>query len=300
MFAIGAAVISGVANYANGMVVRGIDPLVHNVVKNGLVGVAMLVILLVTAEWRTLGKLKPKQWRNLGLVALIGGSIPFWLFFTGVKQIGGVEGSMIHKSLIFWVALMAIPLLKERVGLKMWAAIGLLYLSNMAAGFTGFKTLGIAHLMVLSATMFWAVENILVKKTLTGVPVNVVVTARMLGGAVILAGILVASGKAPLVSQLTTSQWWMLMGVALLLFGYVSTWYRALQLAPVTVVAGILVGATVVTTMLEAVLRTKTVSLGAVVQGTMMITGIYLVVTAVKDWKALGDRATTFWKPKIS
>ena len=49
MFAIGAAVISGVANYANGMVVRGIDPLVHNAVKNGLGGGARRGRFLGTA-----------------------------------------------------------------------------------------------------------------------------------------------------------------------------------------------------------------------------------------------------------
>jgi drug/metabolite transporter (DMT)-like permease len=278
LLAILTALISGTANFANGMVVKGIDPLVHNVVKNGLVGLAVLAVIMVSADWKKIPTLTKKQWRNLGLIALIGGSLPFWLFFSGVKLIGGVEGSMIHKTLIFWVAFMAIPLLKEKVSLKMWVGIGLLYLSNFTAGFAGFGSLTWAHGMVLLATMMWAVENVIAKKTLPGVPVNLLVGARMFGGALILGGILLGSGKAGLLTQLTYNQWLMLAGVALLLFGYVMSWYRAISILPVTLVASILVGATIVTTVWQSVIVTQVYTTTHLGQALMVIGGIVLTL----------------------
>ena len=253
------ALISGVAVFANSLVVRGIDPLVHTTVKNTMVGVMILMLLVVTGQGRQMRQLRAKERGKLLLIGLVGGSIAFALFFTGLKQIGAVPGAMIHKTLIFWVALAAVPLLGEKVSFKMTIGILLLYFSNFALGFKGFGELQIGHLMVLGATILWAAENMIAKSTLKNVPANIVVAARMGFGSLILIGILLATGKGPLVMELTGKQWLMLFGVAVLLFGYVMTWYRALRLAPATMVAAVLVGATVITSLLNAVFVKHTV-----------------------------------------
>ena len=113
------AVISGFSVFLNGLVVKGIDPLVHTTVKNTIVGVLILMVLLVTGEGGQMRRLKGKERMKLVLIALVGGSISFALFFMGLKEIGGVQGAMIHKTLIFWVALAAVPLLGEKISGKM-------------------------------------------------------------------------------------------------------------------------------------------------------------------------------------
>ena len=123
MWAVVTALISGVAVFANGLVVKGIDPLVHTTVKNAMVGLMIVGVLIATAEWKRLRGLDRKQWLKLMAIAVVGGSVSFALFFTGLKMIGGAQGAMIHKTLIVWVALLAVPLLGEKVSAKMAVAI---------------------------------------------------------------------------------------------------------------------------------------------------------------------------------
>jgi drug/metabolite transporter (DMT)-like permease len=284
------ALISGVSVFANGLVVTGIDPLVHTTVKNSIVGLMILVVLIITGEGRMMWQLRGKDRLKLFTIGFIGGSIPFVLFFTGLAQIGGVHGALIHKTLIFWVALMAIPLLGERMNAKMSLGILLLYASNFVVGIPAFDQLSRGHWLVLAATVLWAVENVIAKTTLSDIPANVVVGSRMGLGSIFLIGILVVSGKAPLVAELTSAQWLLLAGVAMLLFGYVMTWYRALQLAPATQVAAILVGASVVTTLLDAVFVGKSVSTTMLGQIIFIVAGVWFVVMAATDqWRQRGS-----------
>lgn len=209
------ALISGVSNFANGLVVKGIDPLVHNFVKNGLVALLVVGVMILGKKWPELKRLKKKDWGSLGLIALVGGSVPFWLFFTGVKQIGGVEGSLIHKTLVVWVMLMAVPLLKEKVSKKMLLGVGLLFLSNFALPISFSEKLMVGHGLVLLATLLWSVENVIAKKLLAHLESDVLVMARMGGGGLILGGMLLASGKAGQLLSLTATQWLMLAGVGI-------------------------------------------------------------------------------------
>ena len=275
--------ISGVAVFANSLVVKGIDPMVYTTVKNGFVGIIMVLILVYGGEWKTVRKLKKQQVVKLLLIALVGGSLSFALFFTGLKMIGGAQGAIIHKTLIFWIALMAVPLLKEKISLKMGAGIMLLYFSNFVVGFGGFSELSLGHGMILLATILWAIESVIAKVTLRDVSANIVVAARMSVGSIILLGILVALGKAPLVGQLTGMQWLMLMGVSALLLGYVMSWYRALKLAPATQVAGVLVGASVITNLLKTVFVTHAFGLTQVLQAVVIVTGVWFVVMSAMD-----------------
>ena len=82
---------------------------------------------------------------------------------------------------------------------------------------------------------------------------------------------------------LTNKQWLMLLGVAILLTGYVMSWYRALKLAPVTLVTSVLVGATVITSMLNAIFVSKTFGLVELGQAVLIVMGMWLVLMAVID-----------------
>jgi drug/metabolite transporter (DMT)-like permease len=83
----------------------------------------------------------------------------------------------------------------------------------------------------------------------------------------------------------------MLLGLAGLLLGYVATWYRALKNLPATITAAVLVGATVITSLLQSVLVTKTVSLELAAQSALVVTGIYVVLMAGMDlWQKVENK----------
>lgn len=281
MLALVTAVISGVAVFVNKYAVGAITPpLVFTATKNSIVGLVIVSLLLMTRKVGLLKKLKKDEIIKLVAIAVVGGAIPFYLFFTGLSQISAINGALIHKSLVLWVALLAIPLLKERLSLWQVAAVGLLFSSNLVVGgFSGF-VFSQGELMVLVATMLWAVENVIAKKVLATVDPDIVTGARMGLGSVIL--LVAAQVKYPgallQVTAMNSMQWvWMVLTVVTLL-GYTMSWYRALRVAPATLVTSVLVLATLVTNMLSAIFVTHAWTGGMLVQALMILVGVGMFV----------------------
>ena len=67
----------------------------------------------------------PPPWR-VAAVAVVGGSVPFILFFEGLARVTSADAAFIQKSLVIWVALLAVPLLRERISPWHLAAIAAL------------------------------------------------------------------------------------------------------------------------------------------------------------------------------
>jgi drug/metabolite transporter (DMT)-like permease len=67
--------------------------------------------------------LTPAQWLAWIGLGVIGGGVPFLLFFQGLSTASAASASLVQKSLFLWVALLAVPLLKERLG--SWQVLGL-------------------------------------------------------------------------------------------------------------------------------------------------------------------------------
>ena len=114
------AAISGVSIWVNGRAVRHFgDATVYTTAKNLVAG---------RAARRDLprGSRRPRcdrgarperrQWLSLFAVGVIGGSVPFVLFFEGLARAEATQASFIQKTLVVWVALLAVPLLHERFG----------------------------------------------------------------------------------------------------------------------------------------------------------------------------------------
>src|SRR3989304_6510613 len=181
------AVISGVSIFVNKFAVDTIKPALYfTSVKNVAVALLIVTIVLATGEWKKIAKLSKKELGYLLLIGIIGGSLPFYLYFTGLSQTPAVNAAIIHKTLVFWVMLMAIPFLKEKV--TKWQILGVLMLfagNVFVGGFKGFK-FSQGELMLLIATVLCAVENIIAKKVLTTVSPNIVAAFRMGLGSVVL------------------------------------------------------------------------------------------------------------------
>jgi drug/metabolite transporter (DMT)-like permease len=265
------AAISGVSVFVNGLAASVLpDPVAVAAVRNGLVGVALVALAGLPALAGEFAGLDRR--RRLGLLALgvIGGGIPFVLFFSGLAAAGGPGAAVIHKTMFLWVALLAVPLLGERVGRLQLAALALLAVGTFLAGPAPALSAGPAAALILGATWLWAVEVVVAKRLLAGVSVRLAAAARMTVGALVIAGWLAANGRLGAVAGFGAEGWLFIAATTVLLFGYVVTWYAALRRAPATNVSAILVGGAVVTATLGAI-RTGAVPAGSVVAGLSII-----------------------------
>ena len=270
---------SGVAVFLNSLTVKAVgDALVFTMVKN--LGVALIIGLVLLRQKINWSVVKA-NWPVLLAIGVIGGSLPFYLFFQGLTLTNAVTGALIHKTLIFWVALWAIPMLKEKISLKQWLALGVIFGSNLVIGGLPQLQWGKGEWMILAATILWAVENIIAKITLKRVAVDVVVGARMILGSLILLLAVIASGKLGLIFKLNSAQWLMTLTSIGLLAGYVMTWYQALKAAPVTLVATVLTLATIITNILSGIFITHSLRIELIYQTILLVAGSWFFVKEV-------------------
>lgn len=262
---------SGVAIFLNSLTVKAVgDALVFTTVKNLGVAIVLGIILLrQKIDWAVVRQ----NWKSLLAIGIIGGSLPFYLFFKGLMLVNPATGALIHKTLIFWVALWAVPMLKEKISVKQWLALGVIFGSNFVIGGLPLIKWGIGETMILGATLLWAIENIIAKVALRNLSAEVVGGARMIIGSMILLAVTAGTGKLELIFKLNGSQWLMTLASMGLLAGYVMTWYRALKIAPVTLVASVLTLATVVTNVLSSIFITRQFNFGLIYQSILLVIG---------------------------
>lgn len=271
---------SGVAVFLNSLTVKAVgDALVFTTIKNLGVALILLVILFKKkVDWKEVRQ----HWRQLGLIGIIGGSLPFYLFFKGLMLVNPVTGALIHKTLIFWVALLALPFLKEKISLKQWLALGVIFGSNFLIGGLPEFSWRVGETMILAATMLWAIENIIAKKVLKNLSAEMVAGARMIIGSVLLLGAVIISGKMGLIFNLNSHQWLMTAVSIFMLAGYVLSWYKALKLAPVTLVATVLTLGTVITNSLSALFITHSLNIELIYQSILLVIFSYIFVKEAK------------------
>jgi len=226
------AFISGVSIFYNKqLLIKGIDPLIFNIVKNA--GTAMILSLFIfsgSGLARTLADFK-KSWKELLVLAVIGGSLPFILYFSGLQSASAVNANLIHKSLFIWVTLMAMPILKEKVGFYQVAGFVLIALSNFILGFAGFD-FNRGEALILLATLFWSGEYIIAKKVLKKTGPLTVAWSRMFMGTLLLIGIATWQTKLALVFSLDPAVFIALFPSIILLSLYVFSLFSALKSSP--------------------------------------------------------------------
>lgn len=247
------ALISGVSIFINKYSVSVINPYIFTFLKNVIVAVALLGIVLLWKNWDEVRNLNKKEWLQLTLIGLIGGSIPFLLFFKGLSMTSGAIGSFIHKTMFIYVGVIALIFLKEKLKKSTFIAALLLLAGNFLILKLSKFTFGTGEALILIATLFWAAENVISKNALKTISGNVVACGRMLIGSVFILIFLGATNQLALMKTLGTSQiLWTLLTAALLL-GFVMSWYNGLKEVNVTTATMILLLGSPVTTLLTAV-----------------------------------------------
>lgn len=258
LLALVTATVSGVSVFVNSYGVKAFgNPTAFTTAKN--VVAAGLLLLAVAGGRRYGARLTlPQgigQWGALALVGVIGGSVPFVLFFEGLARSSSPQAAFLHKTLVLWVALLAMVVLGERLQWGHWLAIGLLVAGQvgLAGGVPG--GLGTPELMILGATLLWAVEVVVAKLLLGTLSSWTVAVARMTLGSVVLLAWVAIRGDLSLLTSMTAHQvgWVLLTGA--LLAAYVASWFAALQRALAIDVTAVLVLAAPLTTILSSVVE---------------------------------------------
>ncbi len=257
------AVVSGISVFVNGYgIARFDDPTTYTTAKNLVAAVLVTAILVARHRHRAVASAPPGTRPWLIAVAVIGGSVPFVLFFEGLARVSSSDAAFIHKTLVAWVAILAVLVLGERIAAPHLAAI-VLILAGYAfmAGGVGFPEVGTGEVLILAATLCWSVEVVVVRSLLRrGVPEMVVGTSRMAGGIVILLCWAIVRGALGDLFALSATQWAWTLLTGLLLTAYVVSWHHALARAPAVDVTAVLSMGAVVTALLDVGVR------GAVLQ----------------------------------
>jgi drug/metabolite transporter (DMT)-like permease len=258
MLALVAATISGVAVFANGIAVKQAPgPISFTTAKNVVAAGIIIAVLCLTTARRdalpSLRGLRPAQWLAVGYVGIISGGVAFALFFSGLAQANATEAAFVQKTLIIWVALLAVPILHEQLGVLPVLAIGALVLGQVLLTFgTGAGKAGTATALalVLLATLLWSVEIVILRRLLLDVSPPLIGAIRMGVGSIVLLGWLAVTGSVgQLVTMGSTWSWALLTGV--LLSGYVLSWFGALRRAQAVDVTAVLVLGAFITALLS-------------------------------------------------
>jgi len=209
---------------------------------------------------------------------LVGGSVPFLLFFKGLSLTSAAQGSFIHKTMFVYVAILAAMFLREKISKEFLIGALLLILGNLFL----LKKLPVSFskgdLMVLAATFLWAIENVISKYALRDLDGKIVAWGRMFFGSIFILGYLgFSGGLAPIVSLSIVQIGWTAI-TAGLLFGYVLTWYSGLKYVPVSVATAILMFGSSVTTMLSLA-SGASVSLKEIAAGVSIMAGLAFIIS---------------------
>jgi drug/metabolite transporter (DMT)-like permease len=119
-------------------------------------------------------------------------------------------------------------------------------------GEAGTVTVGDGELMILAATLLWAVEVVFVKHLLGSLASPTLAAARLGIGTVILVGFVLLSGRGGELAGYGLAEWGWALLTGLMLAGYVATWYAALARAQAIDVTAVLVLGAIVTAVLNA------------------------------------------------
>lgn len=288
LLALATAGISGVAVFLNAYGVRTFaDPTTYTTAKN-LVAAVVLVAIAgggSATGARVTRPAAPRQWIGLGLVGLIGGAVPFVLFFEGLARAATVQAALLHKTLVLWVALLAVAVLRERLRPAHWAAVALLLLGQAGLGGGVVTQWGSGEWLVLAATLMWSVEVVIAKRLLAELSSWTVALARMVLGSALLVAWAVARGQVGGLLDLTGEQWaWALLTGAILA-AYVGTWLAALSRAGAVDVTAVLVLGAIVTAALDAAVRGRPIVPQAGWLAVLLAGG---VIVAARAWQEPG------------
>ena len=238
------AVISGVSTFLNGYAVQGTSSdafvTVRNLAVAGLllpVGAFAIVLARAIPSGRDLA--------TLAVIGLVGGAVPFLLFFRGLQLAAAAHGtltaSFVYRTLFIFATVFGVVALRERFQPRVALAAALVLGGNLLLLSLVSPIWTEGTLYVLAATVLWAAEYTVSKRALRHLGGTTVGLGRMGFGAAFLGAYLAFTGGWGTVAGFSTGQWTWVAISAALLAGFVLTWYVGLARVDLGVASTVLV-----------------------------------------------------------
>jgi drug/metabolite transporter (DMT)-like permease len=277
-------VVSGAAVYVNSLGVRLFeDSTLYTALKNLVAGLLLLLPLAVSAGARAGLRVAAPRRVLLLVVALIGGSVPYALYFRGLQLSTPVTAALIDHLQFLLVALFAAIFLGERFGVGVWAALAVLLAGLSLGASVGAVRLDAGTPCLAAATVLFAADFALMKYLLRSVAPLTVMAAKMGLGSLLLLAWVAASGHLGAVAGLSLLQLGFVAVTGLILLLFTATSVLGLRLASATAVTAIPAGSPLITTALVVLSRQ------AVITPARWL-GLALVLLAVAVIFVLGSR----------
>ncbi|MFH0818546.1 MAG: DMT family transporter [Patescibacteria group bacterium] len=246
-------IISGVSIFVNQYGVKVVNPYIFTGLKNVVVAVLLLGIILLLKEFNNIKQLNIRNWLWLAIIGLVGGSVPFLMFFKGLSLSTGPEASYIHKFMFVIIAILAPIFLKEKVKWHYLMGLGFLFFGSILlfkinSGFS----LSNGNLLIIGATFLWAIENVISKHAINNkISPLIVAWGRMGFGSLFIVLFWVFSNQLSSLATINVGQISWVYLTAVLLFGYVISWYVGLKYIPLTYAVAILALGAPITSLLQ-------------------------------------------------
>ena len=283
LFALITAVISGFAIFYSKISLAKIDPLVLTTSRNFYVGIIFLMFFLFSKRLYEIKKLNKKEFILLLLIGIIGGALPFYLFFTGLSQIPAITGNLIHKTLFIWVGILAVIFLREKLKPIHILSYILIFFANFYFAFASVKfSLGVGEIMIFGATILWATENIIAKKVLKNISSELVALFRMGVGGLLLVSITFLTGKGSSFLVLDINMLIIILVGGSILFFYNFFWYKALKYAPASIATLLLTLSVVIGNVLNGTFAGVKITTRDIYSSLLILAGIVVILVSQK------------------
>jgi len=280
IFAIIAAIISGFSIPLNKIFVVNLNPTIFTAIRSLLIGI---VFLIITYSSQRHIKIKTNG-KYLALIAIIGGAIAFLLFFTGLKLTTAGRGAFLQKTLPLYVVVFAFLFLKEKIPKKhlyslllmLVGTVGIFYADIVPTQLWLNPSLG--DLLIITATVLWALESVLAKKVMNKGENNFFVSfVRMFFGGIILFAFAILVGKYDIIMSLSTQQLINIGISTIILFGYVFFWYWSLKLINASKASTLLLLSPVISLSLGIFILNEPAPLTQLIGSALILLGAYFV-----------------------
>lgn len=286
-----AAIISGIAIPANKFFIVKLDPTVFTAVRAIIIGIIFFFISSYQVKFNY-KKFKKVPWKYLLAIAVVGGAFAFLLFFNGLQLTTAGRGAFLQKTLPLFTTVLAFVFLKERVTKRLVLALTIMFLGTLVLFFSQISPAdlwsnpSLGDLLIISATILWAIENVIARKAMTNGETNYVVSfARMFFGGIILFGFVLLFGKFDALLSLSMSQWTNIIASTVILLGYVLFWYASIRMINVSKATSLLLLAPVVSLILGIVIFGEPTPILQLLGSAVILIGAFFVSGVKSEFK---------------
>jgi drug/metabolite transporter (DMT)-like permease len=198
----------------------------------------------------------------------------------------------LHKTLPLFVVVFAFLLLKEKISKKQVYALIIMFIGMIVLFSTQINPADLwlnpqlGDLLVISATVLWALESVIARKTMITGETNFIVSfSRMFFGGLILFGVVLLMGKFDLLFELTAGQWTNISISVAMLFGYVLFWYWSIKHINVSKASVILLLAPVVSLVLGVIWLGEPAPIQQLFGSALILVGAFFVASIKSEFR---------------